>query len=552
MLEKINSWCKKHYQSIFILLGIILIISPIILSNYLNNLDEIWNYNFARNIADGLIPYKNFNMIQTPLLPFIAGLFLKLFGNELIVMRILAIILISCIFFMIYKILKKLKVNIFYILVTLLLLFILLKNYICIDYNFAVLLFTLILIYLEIRNYNANPNYLYNKNLQINNNCIKDKYFYYFINGFICGCCILFKQSTGFLISIISIAFPILFVKNKINLKSYLKTSLIKIIGIFIPISLFIIYLIINGTFSEFINYAILGIKTFTNSIPYTNLLNSNNFIIKIMSIIFPILIIITGVYLITKKERELYGFYSYSLASLIVIYPIADHIHFLIGITPFFILFAYLLFQFFINIISNIENDKIVTKKISNRTINNKLKNKMGSKLQYNLIINLIIKFSQEFLKCIIVLSCIYYCFISFHSLNNYFNNEDKNHFIMHYKNIPISKQLLNKINNIDNYILSQNTNVYILDAEAAIYMISLNTYNKDFDLFLKGNLGAKGENGQIEKIKNLKIGTKILIRNDKSKMNWQTPKKVTTFVENNFPKIGTVNIFDIYEIID
>ena len=111
MFSKIKSFLKLHYLSILIFIGIALAISPIILSRNLSDLDEIWNYNFARNIADGLIPYRDFNMLQTPLLPFMAGLILKLFGNELIVMRLLAILLISSIFFMIYKILKVLKVH---------------------------------------------------------------------------------------------------------------------------------------------------------------------------------------------------------------------------------------------------------------------------------------------------------------------------------------------------------------------------------------------------------------------------------------------------------
>ena len=123
MYSKIKLYWKSHYLSILIFIGIILVISPFILSRNLNNLDEIWNYNFARNVADGLVPYRDFNMVQTPLLPLIAGLMLKLFGNELIVMRILAILLIASIFFMIYKILKLLKINTLYNLLFLLLLF---------------------------------------------------------------------------------------------------------------------------------------------------------------------------------------------------------------------------------------------------------------------------------------------------------------------------------------------------------------------------------------------------------------------------------------------
>ena len=175
MQEKIIHWWKLHYKSFFVFIGILLIISPVILSRQLNNLDEIWNYNFAKNIADGLVPYKDFNMLQTPLLPLISSLFLKLFGNELIVMRILAILLISALFFMIYKIIKKLKINIFYNLIFIFLLFLLLKDYICIDYNFAILFFTLILINLELNIF------IKNKNISENNYFKNNLLFYFFI-----------------------------------------------------------------------------------------------------------------------------------------------------------------------------------------------------------------------------------------------------------------------------------------------------------------------------------------------------------------------------------
>ena len=49
----------------------ILLFLATVLPRNLANLDEIWNFNFARNIANGLNPYKDFNMLQTPLLPFI-------------------------------------------------------------------------------------------------------------------------------------------------------------------------------------------------------------------------------------------------------------------------------------------------------------------------------------------------------------------------------------------------------------------------------------------------------------------------------------------------
>lgn len=309
----INNLKKILNSNIFIFIIIFLMVSPIILSRSLNNLDEIWNYNFARNIADGLIPYKEFNMIITPLLSFICGLFLKIFGNELITMRILACILISSIFFIIYLILKKCKINKYYILNVLLLLFILLKEHFCIDYNFAILFLTLILIYLELNYFSKNTNYF------------KGSLFFHFFIGLLSGCCILLKQSTGLMISCISIFYPILLLQNKINFKLYLKIASIRILGILIPIILLFIYLLFNNAIFDFIDYTILGIKTFTNSIPYTNLIFSKNIVIKILSIFIPIFIAVSGIYLWIKREKKLFSFYLYALASLVVIFPISD-----------------------------------------------------------------------------------------------------------------------------------------------------------------------------------------------------------------------------------
>ena len=53
-----------------------LIISPL-------NLDEIWSYGFSYNIANGLIPYKDFNMVITPFYSILMALFLKINNNIL-------------------------------------------------------------------------------------------------------------------------------------------------------------------------------------------------------------------------------------------------------------------------------------------------------------------------------------------------------------------------------------------------------------------------------------------------------------------------------------
>jgi len=77
---------------------------------------------------------------------------------------------------------------------------------------------------------------------------------------------------------------------------------------------------------------------------------------------------------------------------------------------------------------------------------------------------------------------------------------------------------------------------------------MIPIDRYNKDYDMFLLGNLGANGEEGQIKNL-NEKENSIILIMRDEENRNWQTPTKVIEHVTNNWEKTGEILHFDIYE---
>ena len=131
---------------IFIIIFSIIIIKPI------TDLDEIWNYNTARVISEGLKPYKDISMITTPLLPMITAIILKIIANEVIVSRILAAFLWTGILFSTYKILKKLlKEENICLILTVIIGFIC-RNIYCIDYNVTVLLIALIVLHSELKN----------------------------------------------------------------------------------------------------------------------------------------------------------------------------------------------------------------------------------------------------------------------------------------------------------------------------------------------------------------------------------------------------------------
>ena len=91
-------------KNILIILFIFISIFSIIMVKPISDLDEIWNYNTARAVSEGLVPYKDISMITTPLLPMITAMFLKIIANEVIVSRVLAALLSTGILFTTYKI----------------------------------------------------------------------------------------------------------------------------------------------------------------------------------------------------------------------------------------------------------------------------------------------------------------------------------------------------------------------------------------------------------------------------------------------------------------
>ena len=160
---------------IFITIFSIIIIKPI------SNLDELWNYNTARAISEGLIPYKDISMITTPLLPSITAIFLKLIANEIIISRILAAILWTGIIYTVYKILKLLIKEDNMSLIITGLIGILCRDIYCIDYNIMILFIALIILYQELREVRDELKYNKKKNLVLRNfsrtcNMYKAKY----------------------------------------------------------------------------------------------------------------------------------------------------------------------------------------------------------------------------------------------------------------------------------------------------------------------------------------------------------------------------------------
>ena len=266
---------KKKYHLLELFLIFIFTTIYIMGFNMLTN-DEIWNYGFNYNVSMGLIPYRDFNVVTTPLYPFVDALFMKIFGQNTVIHYIFGAIVCTGIFAYI----KKNNHESYY------LPYILLLQFASPTYNIMCLLLFFIITNLE-----------------------KSKKNDYLI-GIILGLTFLTKPSTGIFLCI-----PTLFTKD-------IKKILKRIVGFVIPNIFLLIYLIYHKALYQFIDYCFLGIESFADN---NNLIIIPALIILIISLVYLIII-----YIKTRNILMIYLICFFGMS-----FPIIDSYHVIIPLIP-------------------------------------------------------------------------------------------------------------------------------------------------------------------------------------------------------------------------
>ena len=262
-----------------ILILIIIFIYTGILITYSNaDNDLIWNYGFSYNFANHLLMYKDYNMVITPLYPFLGGILMKNLGNNFLIFNLYNTILSTILYYYLYK-----KYPHTFIPSIILISFILRPSY-----NFLVLFLVLIL---------------------LNINEEKD-----FFIGFILGLLFLTKQSF------------ILLILPSIYLITKPKRLFKRIGAFFLPCLFFLIYFILTNTFLDFFNYTFLGLFSFSSKNSFFNL--GTIFILSLIIYLFLY-------YLKTKDIKVLY-----LITYQIMAYPIFNTMHIILSIIPVIIYF--------------------------------------------------------------------------------------------------------------------------------------------------------------------------------------------------------------------
>ena len=497
IFNKIIETIKKH-DNIFVFLYFLTVLSIYIYVVPLSINDELWNFSFIYKMTKGYTIYKDLNVIITPLFHYIGKIIFLIFGSNYLIFRIYNIIISANLYFLIYKLFKKMKItkkeSFVYTIIT----FFCTRQIVVggANYNVLVMVFVLLGINLEFLDNNKKIiNIFRGLNLFFIFICKQNVFIYYSIALFI--------------VYIIKIK------QNKITIKQIIYS----LISFIFPLVFFIIYLKYNGIFEEFISYCFLGMLEFSNK-------NKSIDIRAIGYIVFGIVSIALSFLLIKLKNTNKniknikntnYIMLPFSILLVATIYPIFNRYHATIGIIISIITLIYNLHNIFV--IEFIEEKKL------------------------NNIINLFI-----------ILSTIYFIGYNTYYGYGYLNSKNICKDIEIYKYMLIEDELKNKINTICEYIKENEKQGYdtkIISYEANLYMNILNKNNKNMDLPFLGNFGKNGEDGVIKEIQNLKQGTKILITHDEEKKYeiLQESRKINEFIMQNCKKIGEIEDYYIFE---
>lgn len=450
------------------------------------SLDELWIFNMGLNISRGLKPYSEVSIITTPLSHMISALAIKIFGKQLAVMRLLAVMLAFGDCLLVYRILCTVKVNRTFSLIISGFVSLLYSMVFTYDYNQLIMNMTLLALYIQLKALDMQEGKAYN----------------FLISAEVIGAAaVFFKQTTGIFVFAAMTISNVLICTKKYSKgsKKIAKTVLSGLAALLIMGIIFLSYLLFTNTAGDFIRYCFIGIKEFDNKESVIEFAFESP--IGFVTVVCTIAVLVCAIIRCVKKsDITAQIILAVFFGLLPTVYPIADITHSFIPFMIIIILLVYLLKE---------KSDKI---------------NMKGETLG------------------ILLTAAI--CLVS----SAAFTFDDKMNFsdIKHYKFIPMDSSIEEQIKLIDESIVQRDGKTAILDASAVVYMIPLDIYNKDLDMFLKGNLGGKAKDILNERSAEFDY---IYVLKEGLTHNWQYPTECDEEVRKNAEKEDEVSIYDVYK---
>lgn len=470
---------------------LLIILNPNYLNHGIPDMDEIWNYQYARRILFDQVPYRDFGMLQTPFAMQMNAIFLYLFGDKLIVMRWVASLIAAINGLVAFKILRTAgKNHLMSFVYTLFFLFPFLlypKN----NYSWYVVLSLSTALLLELKKIHA-P---------------KQKQMRYEVwIGIALGLTLITKQNIGMAAIFVSIAY-FLYSSRYLGKDYLLKGLGLKLFGFSLIMGTELIYLGVKMNIVLMFKEMAYNLTAFAGSsaTPYTSIFSESP-LFGLLAILIPGMIIITFMKGISAAEdltkKTLFLVTLYGLANLAMIVPISDSVHLLFGM-PIAVLAISLVFR------NNTQHDG-----------------------------------RQKDLLSVILLS------VMLLTITYRLITPTKGQFepkLNHYQSVHIPTEIRQSIADVDGFIAHEESlgrTVYMLNYQAAFYLIPLDKFSYKYDTIGSGGYAE-------QEIINLLASTPnatVLIRGQQGIENWQETKKIEEYVRNNMKYADSLHGFDVY----
>lgn len=531
---------KRIQESIVIFFLFALLVTLVNFSSKTFNYDKIWVFHMMQKVANGDLMYTEINIITGPLFYLVGGAIFKFFGSTFIVYDIFSGISYGILAVLFYNIAKDVSdvrnkyIDIF-------ILFFLLANVLTIgvvNYNTFCLFFIMLAMLMELKKEKVR----------------KNKYDFY--TGIFLACAFLSKQTVGG-IAVIASGLISLIYKMAIEKKNPLKEILLKASGFLAVFISAIVIMIVQGNFLDYINLCFGSILEF----------GGNNVSVRAGNPYFVIMlaIFITGlmVWNINKKDKELFIINLYAIANLFFVIPIANSYHIYIGL----FMSSFILIKI-LNMFQEHEKKDIIKLVVVILIVALRVSpyfeitaSDVGETsvtiidIMYNLFNILllctigygVIEEKYKFIKVSFYTLCAIWCVGLMWNYSYEIKNEILPKGLEIYANHAFENDELIRIKNVIDYIEekeSENYKVMVVSCDASLYMAPMNRNNNEFDLFFYGNLGYKGVEKTIEKMKEWK--NTIILRNEER--FWQEPKEIDEYLVQNCTSLGKIEDLEIY----
>ena len=514
------------------------------------NTDEMWNFAFGENIAEGLLPYRDFNYLQTPFSALVNALLFKVFGGHILVMRLGGAVLFTAMAVILYRNARVLGAGRLLASLPGFALILIFSSNIFFEYAGFCLCVLLAVMGMDLKaasvicspeisisGERADYSQWTSSSAKGRNISGEDESVrkarrwlspaWQILPGILGGLAMLSKQTYGTFIAAASwVCVPLIIASGGRKAKEAVRLTFFRMLGSSIPCFVFLFYLLGSGTFSDFWEMCFLGIRTFSSRYRYLSMMRENAGLF-IAGMAFPAALAAGAVFAVLlwrqapgKREGrcqavQMIVILIYTIFGCINMVPLANVYHFETCSIPALLIIELLLAAAF--------RGKAPAGSL-------KAKAEKGVRL----------------LSWIAILAELIFLLV--------YNPIDVGLHFRLQTDIPcfeytfISEEFSAEIRQVIDFIKAerkQGNEVYVLDNCAGYYLRPLGIYHKYLDMFLLGNLGLKTPQECLQET--LLPGTVYLLP-DKTRKNTQYPRSAVESFRKGLKPDGVLGSYEIY----